>query len=295
MVINGKIIMFVLFFVTLILLFSSLYAQTISPQTTLNQYISDLQKNPNDYALREKIIRHVQGMRPAPAIPEEARRHYVKACTLFEDAKQPSDSADAAEEFRQALLVAPWWGEAYMKMGLALETAQRYDDAIASLKLFMATKPQDEVLRKAQDEIYKIEAKAQKAAKDAEAKAKEKKLAAREKAEREAAALKREVDLSGTWEQSPSVTCWQFKFAVNRKQVVITSFCPGSEEELVGVATLTDHTFEGTVNTSPDKVGGTRCPGKITGVISEDNSTIKISLPSCRGGFYGHTLIRKAR
>ena len=53
-----------------------------------------------------------------------------------------------------------------MKMGLALETAQRYDDAIASLKLFMATNPKDDVLRKAQDEIYKIEAKQEKAAKE---------------------------------------------------------------------------------------------------------------------------------
>jgi membrane protein implicated in regulation of membrane protease activity len=44
-------------------------AQTGSPQDTLNQYISDLQKNPTDYALREKIIKHVQTMKPAPAIP----------------------------------------------------------------------------------------------------------------------------------------------------------------------------------------------------------------------------------
>jgi len=44
-------------------------AQAQSPQETLNQYISDLQKNPTDYALREKIIKHVQTMKPAPAIP----------------------------------------------------------------------------------------------------------------------------------------------------------------------------------------------------------------------------------
>lgn len=144
----------------------SVHAQPSTSQKTLDQYISDLQKNPDDTALREKIIKHVQTMKHAPAIPEEARRHYVKARTLFEDARQPSDSADAAEEFRQALLIAPWWGEAYMKRGLALETAQRYDEAIALLRLFMATRPQDDVLRQAQDEIYKIEAKREKAAKD---------------------------------------------------------------------------------------------------------------------------------
>jgi tetratricopeptide (TPR) repeat protein len=158
-------------FMVVLALSSVTRAQSPNSEATLNQCVAELQSNPSDTALREKIIKLARGMNPPPAIPEEARRHYVKACTLFEDAKQPSDSADAAEEFRQALLVAPWWGEAYMKMGLALETAQRYDDAIASLKLFMATKPQDEMLRKTQDEIYKIEAKKEKAAKDQQEKA----------------------------------------------------------------------------------------------------------------------------
>ena len=48
------------------------HAQSANPQQILTQYVSDLQKNPNDYALREKIIRHVQTMKPVPAVPEEA-------------------------------------------------------------------------------------------------------------------------------------------------------------------------------------------------------------------------------
>jgi tetratricopeptide (TPR) repeat protein len=180
-----SLIAFALLFLTL----SSLQAQAQTSQETLNQYIFDLQKNPSDSALREKIMQFVQEMKRKPSIPEDARRHYVKASTLLEDARQPSDSADAAEEFRQALLVAPWWGEAYMKMGLALETAQRYDDAIVSLKLFMATNPQDEVLRKAQDEIYKIEAKREKAAKDKELAAR--KAVEDQRAQQEAAEAKK--------------------------------------------------------------------------------------------------------
>jgi len=38
-------------------LIALLPVQAQSPQEILNQYISDLQKNPNDNALREKIIR----------------------------------------------------------------------------------------------------------------------------------------------------------------------------------------------------------------------------------------------
>ncbi len=169
-------------------------AQPATPQETLTQYIADLQKNPNDTALREKIIKRVQTMKRAPAIPEAARRHYVKALTLLEDAKQPSDSADAAEEFRQALLIAPWWGDAYMKMGLALETAQRYDDAIAALKLYMATKPRGEVLRQAQDEIYKIEAKRDRAERDRESAARRAEEDKRAQAEENARAQQRNLE-----------------------------------------------------------------------------------------------------
>jgi hypothetical protein len=162
-----KVLFVCLFFVATFFVSFPGLAQSSSPQDTLNQYVADLQKNPDDNALREKIIKLVQEMTPAPVIPEEARRHYVKASTLLEDAKQPSEYADAADEFRQALLVAPWWGESYMKMGMVLEIAGRYADAIASLKLFMATNPEDDMLRKTQDEIYKIEAKQEKAIKDA--------------------------------------------------------------------------------------------------------------------------------
>jgi len=143
--------------------------QAQSPQQTLNQYISDLQKNPNDYALREKIIKLVQTLKPAPVIPEEARRHYVMALTLFKGAKKIEDYSESIEEFKSALLVAPWWAEANRDLGMALEATKRYDDAISALKLYMASSPGEEKARAAQDEIYKIEGM--------------KKLAAREKQE----------------------------------------------------------------------------------------------------------------
>ena len=125
----------------------------------LNQYVADLQKNPGDYALREKIIKHTQAMKQKPAIPEEARRHYVIAKTLSDEAKKVEDFNEAIAEFRGALLVAPWWAEANRDFGLTLEAAQRYDEAIAYIKLYMATQPGSERTRAAQDEIYKIEAK----------------------------------------------------------------------------------------------------------------------------------------
>jgi tetratricopeptide (TPR) repeat protein len=141
-------------------------AEEAALQDMLSACVSDLRENPADTALRERIIRLAQEMDPPPAIPEEARRHFDRASALLADAKPPADGAGAADEFRQALLVAPWWAEAYMSLGLALETAGRPDDAIASFRLFLATHPQGEALRSAQDAVARNEAKAEKAVRD---------------------------------------------------------------------------------------------------------------------------------
>jgi tetratricopeptide (TPR) repeat protein len=138
-----------LLFVAVPLAPSRAQAQTANSQQTLNQYVVDLQSNPNDTALRGKIIALAQIMRPAPAIPEEARGHYVMATTFAEKAKSDTerarDSSDlklasagferAVAEYKAALLAAPWWADAYKKLAIAQKAASQYDDAIASLNL----------------------------------------------------------------------------------------------------------------------------------------------------------------
>ena len=63
-----------LFILTALCLPSLSQAQAPTPQEALTQYVAALQRNPNDMALREKIIRYVQTMTPAPAIPDRAPR-----------------------------------------------------------------------------------------------------------------------------------------------------------------------------------------------------------------------------
>jgi hypothetical protein len=145
---------FLVFAFTLIAFVALSYPQ--SQQVTLNQYVSDLQKNPNDNALREKIIRHVQGMKQKPSIPEEAREHYVMAVTFVEKAKDNSGYERAIEQYKAALLTAPWWADAYKKQAIVQKATARYDDAITSLNLYILTQPAD--VRDAQDEIYKLKA-----------------------------------------------------------------------------------------------------------------------------------------
>lgn len=247
-----------------------------TPQEVLKQYVEELQKNPDDNVLREKIIKHVQTIKPAPAIPEEAERAFVKGVTFMEEAKGSAGFDLAISSFRQALMIAPWWPEAYYNLSIAHQSAEKHDEAVLSLKLYLLTLPSEPDAAKARRLIYAIEAKKE---------LKQKEIAeAREK-------RKSEIDFGGIWDQDQ--TCWRYKFAVNGNEIVITKFCPNLGEELVGWATLNGRIFEGRMNTSPNERGGSACPGNIKGVIREDNRGIRISFPSCRGGTYEHNLIRK--
>jgi len=143
---------------------SAAHAQ--SPQQTLTQYISDLQKSPNDYALRERIIKHVHTMRLAPVIPEEAKRYLVRGKAAFKGAKEARDFNDAAEEFKKALLYAPWLAEGYYNLGIIQDKAGLYADAMQSLKFYLMVAPNAPDTEKVKELIYEIEYRQEKAAKE---------------------------------------------------------------------------------------------------------------------------------
>jgi tetratricopeptide (TPR) repeat protein len=155
-----------LFFVVTLLVHFSVHAQSSNPQQTLNQYISDLQKNPNDNALREKIIKHVQTMRPAPAVPEEAKRYIARGKAAFKGAKELKDFNEAAEEFKKALLAAPWLAEGYYNLGIVQDKAGQYAAAMDSLKLYIMSVPNAPDVEKVKELIYEIEYRKEKAAKE---------------------------------------------------------------------------------------------------------------------------------
>jgi tetratricopeptide (TPR) repeat protein len=168
--------------------------QAQSPQQTLNQYVADLQKNPNDYALREKIIKHVQAMKPAPAVPEEAKRYLVRGKAAFKGAKEARDFQDAAEEFKKALLYAPWLAEGYYNLGVIQDKAGQYDDAMKNLKFYLIAAPKAPDAEKVKELVYEIEYRKEKVAKDKELAAR--KAADDRRAQQEAAARKQAEFLS---------------------------------------------------------------------------------------------------
>jgi tetratricopeptide (TPR) repeat protein len=138
-----------------------------SSREQLQQDVVQLQKNPSDDALRENTIKLWLTLDPKPAIPEEARRHFVKADTLAHDVHAPADVPPAVQEYQQALAIAPWWADAYHDLAVILEVGKRWDEAKRNLHFYLLTNPGEKEARAAQDEIYRIEAKQDEATKRA--------------------------------------------------------------------------------------------------------------------------------
>ena len=145
----------------------SAHAQPGNPQEALRQYVADLQKNPNDYALREKIIKHVQAMRPAPAIPLEAEKFEGRAEFAFKNAKSEADFLDAASEYGKALLIAPWAGPYYFNQGLAYEKAGKPAEAKRSFEFYLLAVPNAQDSRDVRKRIAGLEYAMEKAARAA--------------------------------------------------------------------------------------------------------------------------------
>lgn len=116
-------------------------AQSATSEETLRQYLADLQRNPDDSALRERIIRHVRTMSPPPSVPAEVARLEGGAEYAFKNAKTESDYLDAAKEYEKVLLVAPWLAADYFNCGMAYEKGGKPKSAIASFNLYLIAEP----------------------------------------------------------------------------------------------------------------------------------------------------------
>ena len=143
---------FILVFIVFILAAGAVFAET--PREQLKQMVQQLQKNPNDNALREKIIKLAQELKPAPAVPDEAERRMVRGTAAFKGSKSVADYRDAAKEFEQAALAAPWYGDAYVNLGVAQDKAENYEAALRSLKLALLALPNDKEIKVL---IYEVE------------------------------------------------------------------------------------------------------------------------------------------
>jgi hypothetical protein len=110
----------------------------------------------------EYIIDKATQLNPPPEIPEEARKHFIRAVTLQKTASQPSDYDAVIKEYDEVERLAPWWGEPWFNCAVALESEGKYQEAIRCLNFYLLTKPSGAdatgASRKIQDDTYSMQA-----------------------------------------------------------------------------------------------------------------------------------------
>lgn len=132
---------------------SPVQAQTAKSSEVLNQYLSELQKAPEDSELREKIIRHVRTMKPAPALPAEVDELVGQAKYVFKHAKVQKDFLDAVEAYKKTVMLAPWVGDYYYNLGVAQEQAGQPQEAVKSFNLYLVAMPDAKDARDVRERI----------------------------------------------------------------------------------------------------------------------------------------------
>lgn len=116
-------------------------AKAESPREQLQQMVEQLQNNPSDNALREKIIALALTLNPKPATPDAVTMAEGAAEYAFKNAKTNSDFSDAAKQYEKALLLAPWLTDDYFNCGVAHEKAGENKEAIRSFNLYLLAAP----------------------------------------------------------------------------------------------------------------------------------------------------------
>lgn len=110
-----------------------------------------------DRRLRRKVIGYALSLKPRPAVPEEAKRHTLRAQAILETAEGEDGYGLALAELEKASLAAPWWADGYINLGLAQEKAKEYEGAMSNLKLYLAAAPGADDAEKVQKKIYRME------------------------------------------------------------------------------------------------------------------------------------------
>lgn len=132
-------IKFLSLFFTILILTNSANAE--SPREQLKQMVEQLQKTPNDNALREKIIKLAQELKPAPVVPDEAIKYEGRAQFAFNNAESPADVIAAVKEYEKAIAIAPWVPGYYADLCTIHEKEKSYAEAKKNCEFFLASSP----------------------------------------------------------------------------------------------------------------------------------------------------------
>ena len=260
-------------------------AQTANPLVTLNQYVADLQKDPENAALRAKTISYARTITPPPEIPEEARRHYIRGSVYAKEAKTDAEFDAAIQEYIQAIYIAPWWGNAYYGLAMVQKASGQFDEAVANLKLALLAKMDDKDAKDAQDQIYAIEV--------------EKELATKRNAEAKAASDQQQADsnwnqltadlanhdkdlaLAGPWSCNSECDGASLSIVNNSLSGTISLPQQSGGSHNIGIsATVTNGVVDGQASFPSFTVGPCTIPAgsqQLSGTVSDDGRSMKLN------------------
>jgi hypothetical protein len=258
------------------------FARADTPGEQLAQMVQQLQQTPGDNALREKIIKLSASVKPAPAVPEEARRSFIKGTTFVKAATDPSQQKLAVESFQEAVKIAPWWGDAYYNLAIAQDLAGLPQDAQASLKLYLLTSPGEKDAREAQDRIYALEAKQE--------------ALDRQKTDRLAAEQKKKAEfaqrLNGQWSYKDEMHDAYYQVQVGSNDTFTLTFLrnywhgpgmtpgPGPRYEEACSGSIDGNQLKATCSRVDDRnpwgCGFARTSGSLTGSVSDSGDSMPL-------------------
>ncbi len=104
----------------------------------LTAELADFQGNPEDAALRRRIIELAKRLDPAPEIPQLAQDDFAKAAAQMAAASSADDFDTVAQLFEQVAVQAPWYADAYYDAASAYTKAGKFDAARRNLALYLA-------------------------------------------------------------------------------------------------------------------------------------------------------------
>lgn len=90
-------------------------------------------------------------------VSDEAKRYFARGVAAVEMAKSPADYELAIREFSQAATLAPDWPDAFYNLGLVQEKAEKFRDAVTSLKQYIRLAPNSPDAETVKTLIYKLE------------------------------------------------------------------------------------------------------------------------------------------
>ena len=115
-------------------------------------------ENKNE-SIKNSVLNLVRQLPGSPPLPEEARKHMIRAGILFTG----NDVKGSLNEYKKALKLAPYYSKLYFNTAMMYGELKNYDKAISYMKSYIDIAPEAPNIQEAKDEIIRWELLSEKA------------------------------------------------------------------------------------------------------------------------------------